>query len=108
DTCSDFRVRRLAAAFKAVPRHRTPNYVTVFLNAVALSVISTTEIVTSAATDCQMSPKLAPRMMIPREIRMKCVAGRTYDTKRSGSGSPGIGKTYPESRTDGSITAIAI
>ena len=44
------------------------------------------------ATGSQKSKNVAPRITMPRAILMKCVAGSTYETTRSGSGSDAIGK----------------
>ncbi len=53
-------------------------YPTVFLNARALPATRTTAIASRAATCSQRSANEAPRMMMPREIAMKWVAGRIW------------------------------
>src|ERR1700694_5109292 len=84
-----------------IPRARTPGgrggtppllYEIVFWNARALALMRTTEMITRAATFGQRSLNDAPRMMMPRAILMKCVAGSSRATTCSTGGSEESGK----------------
>ena len=64
----------------------------VFLNARVLPPTRIAARIRSATTSGHRSMKPAPRMMIPREIEMKCVAGSTLEMTRRGPGSEDSGK----------------
>src|SRR6476620_11580803 len=79
-------------SFKTADRCQYPRHDTVFRNARALPATRTAAMTRSAATGCQRSVKVAPRMTMPREMAMKWVAGRICDSQRKGSGSEERGK----------------
>ena len=71
-----YEIAAETAADQPAGGQRSRDYDTVFLNAFALARISTVEIAISETTGCHRSANVAPRITMPRAIRMKCVAGK--------------------------------